>query len=114
MGLSSFFKNLFGSVKKTTNELADKAEIAAEHAKETATPYFEKAETFVEEKFERAKEASEPLIEKAETLSREAKQAISDNAEKASDALGDVIKNLKNSANENGSERINRIEEDAD
>lgn len=101
MGLSSFFKNLFGSVKKTTNELADKAEIATEHAKETAMPYFEKAETFAEEKFEHAKKASEPLIEKAETLSVEAKQAISDNAEKARHALEDVIKNLKKSANEN-------------
>lgn len=111
MGVSSFFKNLFGSAKEAANELADKAEIAAEQVKETATPYLEKAEKFVEEKFEQAKEASEPLIEKAETFSAEAKEVVIDYAEKASDALGDVIKNVKEKTS---NERINKTEEDAD
>lgn len=111
MGLTSFFKNLFGSAKKTTNELADKAEIAAEHAKETAKPYLEKAETFVEEKFKEVKEASEPLIEKAEAFTEDAKETISDYAEKATDALSDVIKNVKERTSD---DRTNKIEEDAD
>lgn len=111
MGLSSFFKNLFGSAKETSNELADKAEIATEHAKETAMPYLEKAEAFAEETFEQVKEASEPLIEKAKSLSTEAKEVFSDYAEKASESLGDVIKNVKESTS---NKKINKSEESAD
>lgn len=68
MELPSFFKSLFGSAKEAANELADKAEIAAGRAKETAMPYLEKAEAFAEETFEQVKEASELVIEKAESL----------------------------------------------
>jgi hypothetical protein len=111
MGLSSFLKNLFGSAKETASELADKAELAVEQAKETAMPYLEKAEAFAEETFEQAKEASEPLIEKAESFSAEAKEVVSDYADKASDALGDVIKNVKESTSH---EKINKAEEGTD
>jgi hypothetical protein len=110
MGLSSFFKNLFGSTKETANEVADIAKIATEQAKETAKPYIDKAETFVEEKFEEAKEATEPLMEKAAVSATETKEVVSDYAAKASDALGDVIKNVKEKAS---TEKTIKKEEDA-
>jgi hypothetical protein len=100
MGLSSFFKNLFGSANKTASKLADKAEIAVEQVKETAMPYLEKTEKFTQETFEQVKEASEPLIEKAESFSAEAKEVVSDYAEKTNDAIADVIKKVKERASD--------------
>ena len=57
MGLSSFFKNLFGSAKDSTTDLANQAEVKFEQAKEAAAPYIEKAETFAEETIAKSKEA---------------------------------------------------------
>ena len=64
MGLSSFFKKLFGSTKETASELADKAETTFEQAKETAAPYLEKAETLVADTFEKAKELLDSEIQR--------------------------------------------------
>ncbi len=87
MGLSSFFKNLFGSTKESATELANSAESTLEQVKEAAAPYVEKAETFVEETIDKVKEVSEPIIDRA-----------SEYAEKATEAVSDVIDSVKEKA----------------
>ena len=71
MGLSSFFKDLFGSAKKTADQIATNAEIAVEEAKKAATPYIDKAEELAETTFEKVKETASPIIEKAEIVVEE-------------------------------------------
>ncbi|MEO8237839.1 MAG: YtxH domain-containing protein [Flavobacterium sp.] len=96
MGLSSFFKNLFGSTKDSSaNEIADQAETTFEQAKETTAPYIEKAETFVEETFAKVREASEPALESAVEYAHHAKDIVSEYVEKASDSINDVIDSIK-------------------
>ena len=117
MGLSSFFKNLFDSAKETANEIATKAEIAAEEAKIASTPYLEKAESIAGETIEKVKETTAPIIEKAEKVTEEtiekvkeavtpitekveeyveqAKEALDEYSDKAGEILGDVLESLK-------------------
>ena len=95
MGLSSFFKNLFGTAKDSATDLAHQAETTFEQAKEAAAPYIDKAETFAEETFAKAKEASEPLIETATDYAHQAKDIVSEYVEKASDSISDVIDSVK-------------------
>lgn len=76
MGLSSFFKNLFGSAKESTSELINKAETVIEKA----SPISEKVETFTEETFDKAKET------------------VSEYSEKAGDVLGKVLETVKRKA----------------
>lgn len=101
MGLSSFFKNLFGSTKDSSaNEIADQAETTFEQAKEAAAPYIEKAETFVEETFAKAREASEPALESTVEYAHHAKDIVSEYVEKASDSISDVIDSIKEKTTE--------------
>lgn len=100
MGVTSFFKNLFGSAKETTSELADKAELTLEHAKENAAPYIEKADAFVEDSIEKAKEAATPIIEKANDYANQTKEAVSEYAEEAGDMLGNIVNTVKESTTE--------------
>lgn len=96
MGLSSFFKNVFGSTKESVTELAENAESTFEQAKEAAAPYIEKAEIFAEETIEKVKEASEPIIDKA-----------TEYAEKASEVISDVVDAVKTAVtNEDPKETI--------
>lgn len=95
MGLTSFFKNLFGSTKESVTELANNAESTFEHAKEAAAPYIEKAETFAEETIDKVKEVSEPIIDRASDYADKAKETVSEYADKASEAISDVIDSVK-------------------
>jgi vacuolar-type H+-ATPase subunit H len=95
MGVSSFFKNLFGSAKDSTTNLATEAEVKFEQAKEAAAPYIDKAEAFAEETIEKVKEASEPILESAVEYAHKAKDIVSEYVEKASDSLSDVIDSVK-------------------
>ncbi|TDW46365.1 hypothetical protein EV144_10629 [Flavobacterium sp. 270] len=95
MGLSSFFKNLFGTSKDSTSDLATEAENTFEQAKETAAPYIDKAETFAEETIEKVKDAAEPIIESAADYVHHAKDIMSEYVEKASESLNDVIDSIK-------------------
>jgi len=87
MGLSSFFKNLFGSTKESVTELSHNAEDTFEQAKEAAAPYIEKADTFAEETIDKVKEVSETIIESA-----------TEYAEKTSEILSDAIDTIKEKA----------------
>jgi polyhydroxyalkanoate synthesis regulator phasin len=71
MGVSSFFKNLFGTAKKTANEIVEQAETVVEETKIAAKPYVDKAEDFIEETVTKAKETATPYIEKTETFIEE-------------------------------------------
>ena len=102
MGLSSFFKNLFGSAKETSSDVAVKVEDAFEQAKEEAAPLIHKAETFAEETFAKAKEASEPLLDSAAEYAAQAKDMVSEYVEKASDSISEVIESVKQKAEEFG------------
>lgn len=100
MGVTSFLKRLFGSAKEATNELADKAELALKQVKENATPYIEKAESFVEESIEKTKETATPLIEKANDYAHQTKEVIGKYANETGDMLGNIAKTVKESAAE--------------
>ncbi|WET04540.1 YtxH domain-containing protein [Flavobacterium sp. YJ01] len=98
MGLSSFFKNLFGSTKESAAELATSAENTFEQVKEAAAPYIEKAETFAEETIDKVKEVSEPIIDRASDYADKAKETVTEYAEKATEAVSDVIDSVKEKA----------------
>ncbi len=100
MGVTSFFKRLFGSAKETANELSNKAELTLEHAKENAAPYIEKADAFVEDSIEKAKEAAAPIIEKANYYAHQTKETVSEYAEEAGDMLGNIANTAKESTAE--------------
>jgi vacuolar-type H+-ATPase subunit H len=100
MGLSSFFKNLFGSAKESATDLAHQAETAFEQAKETASPYIDKAEAFAEDAIAKAKEASEPIIDSATEYASQAKDIVSEYVEKASDSFSAVIDSVKEKTSE--------------
>lgn len=88
MGLTSFFKNLFGSAKETADDFADKAEHTIEEVKEAAAPFIEKAETFAEETIAKIREASDSIGDTIESLTAEntddnlAKESVVDVSEK--------------------------------
>ncbi|MEP6804050.1 MAG: YtxH domain-containing protein [Flavobacterium sp.] len=112
MGVSSFFKNLFGSAKDSTTNLATEAEIKFEQAKEAAAPYIDKAEVFAEETIEKVKEASEPILENAVEYAHKAKDIVSEYIEKASDSLSDVIDSVKEKTTETSSATTIIVPED--
>ncbi len=56
MGLSSFFSNLFGSAKETTQDLAVEAENTFEEVKEAAEPIIENAAELISDVFDSIKE----------------------------------------------------------
>lgn len=89
IGIISFLKRLFGSAKEASNELADKAELALKKVKKNATPYIEKAESFVEQS-----------IEKANDYTHQTKEVIGEYADGAGDILGNIVKKVKESAAE--------------
>ncbi|WP_281235307.1 YtxH domain-containing protein [Flavobacterium gelatinilyticum] len=83
MGLSSFFKNLFGPAKETAEDFADKAETIAEGA------------------ITKIQEVSEPILQTAADFANEAKNALTEYADKASDTLHDIIDSITESTDEN-------------
>lgn len=91
MGLSSFFKNLFGKTQETSTQI----ENTDQHTNENA--YIEKAENFVEETLSKVKEVSEPILEDAAEFTNQAKDIISEYAEKAADSINDIIDSVKES-----------------
>lgn len=97
MGLSSFLKNLLNRAKDSTADLDTQTENTYQEIEETATPYFEKAENFVEETFTKIKEASEPLFEDASEYASHTKDIISEYVEKATDSINDIIDSVKES-----------------
>ena len=122
MGVSSFFKNLFGTAKESATNLTAKAEESLEQAKDnlkpylekledyteevidktktTATPYYEKAESLVEETIIKAKEVSEPYIEKAKIYAAESFETIKENAAPIIENIESIAINTKDKINE--------------
>ena len=93
MGVSSFFKNLFGKAKVLTNEEIQ-TEKTYENTEETVS-YIEKVETFAEETFSKAKEASAPILEDTAEFASQAKDIVSEYVEKATHSINDIIDSLK-------------------
>lgn len=95
MGLSSFFKNFFGTAKETANEIVDQAESAIEETKIGAQPYVEKAEAFLEDTVNKVKETATPYVENAETFIEEtvtkAKETTTPHIEKAEAFVEDKV-----------------------
>ncbi len=136
MGVGSFFKNLFGSAKTSTADMADKAEhlvedtVAkakeaaapiidkveeyAEAAKEKAGEFSEKAEEVINEAIETVKEKSAPVIAKVEEFAEEAKEKISDTIETAKEKVNSLTNDGSHEAKEPETPQQNRVEEDAD
>ncbi|OIV41865.1 hypothetical protein [Flavobacterium johnsoniae] len=71
MGLTSFFKNFFGSAKETADDFAGKAENTLEEVKEAVEPFIDKAEIFAEEAIEKIKEAADSIGDAIESLTSE-------------------------------------------
>lgn len=91
MGLSLFFKNLFGKTQETSTQIENTDQLNDENA------YIEKAENFVEETLNKVKEVSEPILEDAAEFTIHAKEIISEYAEKAADSINDIIDSVKES-----------------
>lgn len=98
MGVTSFFKNIFGSAKEKASELADLSENVIEQAKEAATPILEKAGDAIETAVEQAKEAATPILEKANEYADQAKSKADEYSEKANDLLEDAVAQAKEAA----------------
>jgi len=106
MGVSSFFKNLFGKALVSTNE-----EIGIQT--EEKASYLEKAETFAEETFSKAKDASEPILEDVVEYASQAKDIVSEYVEKATHTINDIIDSVKEANEEDESKPIyNKVVDD--
>lgn len=99
MELSSFFKKVFGSAKKTTNELIEYAENAIVETKIAAQPYVEKAEYIAIETINKAIETTTPIVEKTASIIEETSSKVKEVAhpylEKAESFLEDTITKAK-------------------
>ena len=105
MGVSSFFKNLFGSAKDSAATIAEKIDINLSQSKEAATPYMEKAEELAEETIskvetalEEAKLAAAPILEKAENYADQVQETITEFSQEAGEKLGNAIASIKENA----------------
>ncbi|MFB9078763.1 YtxH domain-containing protein [Flavobacterium procerum] len=109
MGLTSFFKNIFGTAKDSASDLAVQAENTIEKAIETATPYIEKAEAFAEEAIENAKDVAEPILESAADFAQQARETFSEYAEKAVDSITEAVDIIKEKTAELNSDPEEKI-----
>ena len=93
MGVSSFFKNLFGKPKDPDVQ----TESTSEQTEKTAISYsfIEKAETLTDQTFIKIKEVSEPILEDAVEYASQAKDIISEYVEKTTDTINDIIDSVK-------------------
>lgn len=93
MGVSSFFKNLFGKPKDSDVQ----TESTSEQTEEAAISYsfIEKAETLTDQTFIKIKEVSEPILEDAVEYASQAKDIISEYVEKTTDTINDIIDSVK-------------------
>jgi len=82
MGVSSFFKNLFGKANIDVDSLANQAESLTSDA------------------IAKTKEVSAPLMEKVEDMAETAKEKIIEYAPAAEETIDNIIKTLKEKASE--------------
>ncbi|MFB9108835.1 YtxH domain-containing protein [Flavobacterium gyeonganense] len=91
MGLSSFFKNLFGKNQERSTQIENPDQHTGEKA------YIEKTENLVEETLNKLKEVSEPILEDAAEFTNHAKDILSEYAEKTADSINDIVDAVKES-----------------
>lgn len=82
MGVSSFFKNLFGKANIDVDSIANQAE------------------SFTSEAIAKTKEAATPLVDKVEDLAETAKEKIMEYVPAAEETIDNIIATVKEKASE--------------
>ena len=127
MGVSSFFKNLFGKANIDVDSLANQAETMATDAiakvKEASAPLVDKVEDFVEVAKEKVMEYAPAAEETLNNAIETVKEKASEYAVKAEELAKSTSETVKEKITEltsdsapatTAKETVNKIEEDAD